>query len=50
VLITAYSSNGQTANDQAMQLLRAEARSLLWTTLNRIEIEPFFFTTYCLCN
>ena len=29
VLITAYSSNGQTANDQAMQLLRAEARSLL---------------------
>ena len=29
VLITAYSSNGQTANDQAMQLLRSEARSLL---------------------
>ena len=29
VLITAYSSNGQTANDQAMQLLRTEARSLL---------------------
>jgi hypothetical protein len=29
VLITAYSSNGQTTNDQAMQLLRAEARSLL---------------------
>jgi hypothetical protein len=29
VLITAYSSNGQTTNDQAMQLLRSEARSLL---------------------
>lgn len=29
VLITAYTSNGQTANDQAMQLLRSEARSLL---------------------
>ena len=29
VLITAYTSNGQTANDQAMQLLRTEARSLL---------------------
>ena len=29
VLITAYSSNGQTAIDQAMQLLRTEARSLL---------------------
>ncbi len=29
VLITAYRSNGQTANDQAMQMLRTEARSLL---------------------
>ena len=29
VLITAYASNGETANQQAMQLLRAEARSLL---------------------
>ena len=29
VLITAYTSNGQTANDQAMQMLRSEARSLL---------------------
>lgn len=29
VLITAYRSNGQTANDHAMQYLRNEARSLL---------------------
>jgi hypothetical protein len=29
VLITAFAANGQTANDQAMQALRDEARSLL---------------------
>jgi hypothetical protein len=29
VLITAYSANGKTANEQAMQALRDEARSLL---------------------
>ncbi len=29
VLITAYSSNGETANEKAMHLLRAEARTLI---------------------
>ena len=29
VLITAYTSNGETANEKAMQQLRNEARSLL---------------------
>ena len=29
VLITAYSSNGETANDKALQALKDEARSLL---------------------
>ena len=29
MLITAYSSNGETANEKAMQLLKNEARALL---------------------